>query len=186
MKQGRSLIIFIAIAMMPISGFGQERSTSNETTNKEKKISYAFSYESGFYIGKFFDIGLTRGMTGVFVNGIRFNKTQDEIGIGIGYDSEYDGEWAMFFPVYFNYRHYFSSKGKIKPLINIGLGTRFNFDDIWYGRPSKIECISGLYSTIATGFKAKSFSFIAGLFIKSWEWDFEYSAGVEIKAGFTF
>ena len=189
MEQRRSLIVFIAIAVMPIFGFGQDKSTSNESTEKEKKISYAFSYESGFYVGKFFDWGFTKGITGVFVNGIRFNKTQNEIGFGIGYDIlNIDYESIMFFPVYFNYRHYFSSKGKVKPLINVGIGTQFYFDER-YGRNPKIECISGLYSTVAAGFNVKYFTFTAGLFIKSCEWNYDfgdYNAGVEIKAGFTF
>jgi len=182
MKQKRSLIVFIAIAMMPIFGFGQGKSTNNESTEKEKKVSYVFSYESGFYVGSFFDDEyITRGMTGVFVNGIRFNKTQDELGIGIGYEWDYFEE--MLFPVYFNYRHYFSSKGKMNPVINIGLGTRFNF---WESLHQKTECESGLYSTFAAGFKVKYFSFTTGLFVKSWDWNYGYSAGVEIKAGFTF
>ena len=180
MEQGRNLIVFIAIAVMPIFGFGQDKSTNNERTEKEKKIAYAFSYESGFYIGKYFDGDFTMGMTGVFVNGIRFNKTQNGIGIGIGYEWDYDG--GMIFPVYFNYRHCFSSKGTMKPLINIGLGSRFYFWKRW----GRTECESGLYSTIAAGFNVKYFTFTAGIFVKSWEWVGDYSAGVEIKAGFTF
>jgi hypothetical protein len=176
------LIIFIVIVAL---SFGQGTTVINESPEKEKKkISYSFINEYGFGIGRSFEYGYLWWETvGVFVNGIRFNKTQDEIGIGVG--SEYMLFLSQSFPIFLNYRHYFPSKKDIKPLINIGVGTRLNFyrgHEPWQDR--KLHCFPGLYSTVAIGFKVKAFSFTSGGFLKSWGDSF-YSGG-EIKMGFTF
>jgi len=190
MKKSSFLVLFTVIFVtMPVLSFGQD-TTINENSKKEKKISYSFINEYGFCMGKYFegDRGLLRkGAKGVFVNGIRFNKTQDEIGIGLGI------EWLVFsqtYPIYFNYRHYFLSKTQIKPLINVAVGTRLGFwqnhEPDWMGNfDTKIYCSTGLYSTISTGFKVKAFSFTAGFLIRSWGFD-DFFGGGEINVGFTF
>ena len=119
----------------------------------------------------------------VFVNGIRFNKTQNEIGIGIGYDFYFI---FLTYPIFVNYRYYFPSKKIIKPHINIGLGTQLSF---WRGhepwQDHNLQCNGGLYATFATGFKIKAFSFSIGGFAKSIDRDSYYGGG-EIKMGYTF
>lgn len=169
------IIIFI---ITPTLILGQEITTIGEDSEKEKKISYSFINEYGFSIG--FDMYGFFGaeMNSVFVNGIRFNKAQDEIGIGIGY--EYYHSAKQFLPFFLNYRHYFSSKQKLTPLVNIGIGARL------YTIFPRYEVVStGLYSTVVAGFKIKAFSFTSGFFVKSWG-NFNFFGGIETKAGFTF
>ncbi|MCL2435638.1 MAG: hypothetical protein FWD09_05820, partial [Lentimicrobiaceae bacterium] len=88
------LIIFAAILMaMPTIIFGQQETSTKENTEKEKTISYSFINEYGFYGGGTF------GGAGIFVNGIRFNKTQDMIGIGIGYEADFRSSQSI--PIFF-------------------------------------------------------------------------------------
>ena len=160
-------ILAIIFIMMPTLSFGQDTTTISENIKKEKKNSYSFITEHGLYLG--WDIGYT----GVFVNGICFNKTQDLIGIGVG--AEY-GISELGIPIYANYRHYFSKKWKMEPLINVAIGSR-------------LTCIAGtwypdFYSTVAAGFCKKGFSFISGFYVKSIHGGF-YS-GIEIKLGYIF
>jgi hypothetical protein len=197
------LILFAAIFItIPTVSFGQD--TLNEVLINEpncsittpigitkKKISYSFINEYGFCMGKYFegDRGLLRkGATAVFVNGIRFNKTQDEIGIGIGIELMV---FSLDYPLYFNYRHYFKTKTVLKPLINVAVGTRFLFWEEYIGGcvvvDTKLHCNFGLYSTVAAGFKVKAFSFNVGGFIRSWDPEIRsFFGGMEIKTGFTF
>jgi len=179
------LIIIAAVFMaMPLISFGQQETSTNENTDDEKKISYSFINEYGIFAGGTF------GISGVFVNGIRFNKTQDLIGIGVGYEF---GEWD-YIPIFINYRHYFPGKKKLKPLINFAVGTRLTFwteyigggcrDGHCYPYEEKDRVTPGLYATMAAGFKVKTFSFTSGFFLKSWKQDFY--GGVEVKVGFTF
>ena len=175
-----TLIIFAALFMaMPILTYAQQESSPKEEPKAEKKISYSFINEYGLFVGG------TVGFTGVFVNGIRFNKTQDLLGIGLGY--ELDSRAGQSMPIYVNYRHYFPSKNMLKPLINVGVGARLTFDnycyDCWGGK-SGITVMPGMYATIAGGFKVKAFTFTSGAFLKSVQEDFY--AGFEIKCGFTF
>ena len=190
------LIIFAILLMaMPMLSFGQQGTSTKEDTPTEKKISYSFINEYGFFAGGTF------GFTGIFVNGIRFNKTQDLIGIGIGYEADFRSEQSI--PIFFNYRHYFPGKRKLQPLVNIGLGMRISFwkewglmYDIWYDEWNEIwydnwsyvnpkqRVTPGLYATMAAGFKVKAFTFTSGFFMKSWNG--EYFGGVEVKVGFTF
>jgi len=79
MKKILSIIIVAIFMAIPVLSFAQQE-TKTENTEAEKKLSYTFINEYGFYTGS------TIGFTGVFVNGIRFNKTQDVLGIGIGYE----------------------------------------------------------------------------------------------------
>jgi len=193
------LIIFAVILMaMPMLSFGQQETSTTEDTKKCSNISYSFINEYGFFGGGTF------GFTGIFVNGIRFNKTQDLIGIGVGYEADYRSEQSL--PIFLNYRHYFPAvgkKGKLQPLINVGIGMRLSFwqqwvttwcepiysewGDFWYDYChgySVQKVTPGLYATIASGFKVKAFSFTSGFFMKSW--NKEYFGGVEVKVGFTF
>jgi hypothetical protein len=139
----------------------------------KKKVSYSFFNEYGFNAGMFFEGNPYVEITGVFVNNICFNKKQDMIGIGIGCDL-FKVVLATTFPIFVNYRHIFSSKTNLKPLINVAFGTRIN---VWGEY--------GLYSTIAGGFIYKSLSFNAGIFIKSRHPGSD-SGGVEIKVGYIF
>ncbi|MCL2290298.1 MAG: hypothetical protein FWC34_06295 [Bacteroidetes bacterium] len=187
------LVIFAAAFMaMPILSYGQQEVQTNESA--EKRISYSFINEYGFFGGGTF------GFTGVFINGIRFNKTQDLIGIGVGYEADFRSQQSV--PFFVNYRHYFPGKKKLKPLVNVGIGLRVSFwqdwtnwyepyydengvylYDMWYGY-SKQRVTPGLYATMAAGFKVRALSFTSGLFMKSW--NNEYFGGVEVKVGFTF
>jgi len=139
----------------------------------EKKVSYSFFIEYGLGAGIFFEGNPYVETTIVFVNNICFNKKKDMIGIGVGCDSYYL-VLVQTFPIFVNYRHNFSSKTNIKPLINIALGTRIS---MWGA--------CGLYSTIAGGFRYKSLSFNAGISIKSLNKGNE-SGEVEIKIGYIF
>jgi hypothetical protein len=196
MKKFFLIIIAIVFMAAPLFVFGQQETSTKEKTQEEKPISYTFINEYGFYGGPVF------GFSGIFVNGIRFNKTQDVVGLGIGYEidsrpyqdyfrSGYS-EGAQSVPVFINYRHYFPSKKKLKPLVNIGIGMRINFwrqntyydlIDDWYPvRSQKVD--AGLYGTMAAGFKVRAFSFTSGFFLKSWNKN--YFGGVEVKVGFAF
>ena len=183
MKRVTHFIFAIILTATPILSFGQDTTITSENSKKEKKISYSLINEYGFFIGKtkYFPFFLP-GVTGIFVNGIRFDETQNEIGIGVGTEFVMDSPWR-FFPVYLNYRHYYQGKGNKKPLINIGVGTLLTLQRDPYLNEVP-PCTAGLYTTIAGGFKAKAFSFTSGIFLKSSDGDFV--GGVEIKAGFTF
>lgn len=152
----------------------RQEDMEDEANEKEKKVSYAFIAEHGMYLG--FNIAYTD----VFVNGICFNKTQNIIGIGVG--AEFDVIDRLSIPIYVNYRCYFPSKTNIKPLINIAVGTRLT------SQYSYSECIVNrtwkpdFYSTIASGFRIKGFSFTSGLFVKSFKNNF--FGGIEIKLGY--
>jgi hypothetical protein len=159
------LVVVSIFIIIPTLSFGQDATMINK-----KNVSYSFITEHGLYLG--WDIGYT----GVFVNGICFNKTQDLIGIGVGV--EYGIASGLSIPIYANYRHYFPSKTKLEPLVNVAIGTRFCAVYSW--KPSMM----GLYTTIASGFRVKSFSFTSGLFVKSLNNDF--FAGFEIKLGYAF
>jgi len=147
----------------------------------EKKVSYSFFTEYGLSAGArlgeyhppFVEI------TGIFVNNICFNKKQDMIGIGVGCELFYVVVAATL-PIFVNYRHNFLSKTNFKPLINVALGTRIGIEGWGWGGYGY-----GLYSTIAGGFRYKSLSFNAGIFIKSLT-EGNYSGGVEIKIGYIF
>ena len=160
--------------------FGQETDITIENTDKEKKVSYSFFTEYGLSAGVWFDDRhkTTLDVTGVFVNNICFNKKQDMIGVGIGLNLYYL-ILAQAVPVFVNYRHNFSSKTNLEPLINVALGTQIDF---WGG--------TGFYSTIAGGFRYKGLSFNLGIFIKSWGEIFsneaDYYGGVEFKLGYIF
>jgi len=176
MKFRLFLIIFIGIlTTYPILSFGQDTVVIIENL-QEKKVSYTFLNEYGMYAG--WDVGAT----GVFVNGICFNKTQDEIGIGVG--CEFGVASGLSFPIFINYRHYFPKREKIQPLINVAVGTRLTS---WYGTG---PWYPAFYSVVAAGFRVKAFSFNSGIYVKSLAWNKyhntnDFFGGVEIKLGYT-
>ena len=182
MKKITFIVIAIVFMAAPVLSYGQQETQTNESTQTEKKISYSFINEFGYMIGTTF------GFTGIFVNGIQFNKTQDLIGIGVGY--EFDFMNGNNIPIYVNYRHYFKAKGRLKPLINVGIGTRLTFEENYYGYwnsgfSKQIDVVAGLYGTVAAGFKFKAFSLTSGAFIRSYGTE-EFYGGLEIKVGYTF
>ena len=163
-----------------------------ETVEKEKKIAYSFFTEYGLGVGGLRNDGISVEFTGILVNGITFNQKRDMVGLGVGCDLFYM-VMVQSYPLFANYRHYFSSKTDYKPLINIAMGTELSF---WHSHrhdgysvggdeTSKIQCSAGLYTTIAGGFRRKSLSFTSGFFVKSWEIDV-IRYGIEIKVGYTF
>jgi H+/Cl- antiporter ClcA len=156
-----------------INTLHKDTTTTNKNIEREKKTSYSFFIEYGLGAGIFFNGNPYVETTRVFVNSIKKKKKQDMIGIGIGCDSYYL-VLVQAFPIFVNYRHNFSSKTNLKPLINVALGTRIS---VWG------EC--GLYSTIAGGFRYKSLSFNAGISIKSLNKGNE-SGEVEVKLGYIF
>jgi hypothetical protein len=184
MKKLRLLIV-MCIVLIAETANAQQQVTNTE---KEKKVSYAFFNEYGLSAGVFFEGNPYVEITGVFVNSICFNKKQDMIGVGVGCDA-YKVVIMLTIPVFVNYRHNFSSKTNLKPLINVALGTRIGIEGWGWGGYGY-----GLYSTIAGGFRYKSLSFNAGIFIKSMNdgifikslSDGNYSGGVEIKVGYIF
>jgi hypothetical protein len=164
----------------------QKETPIDENNKSEKKISYTFINEYGLFLGG------TYGFAGVFINGISIHKT-DFVGIGMGYET--DLRYQQGIPIFLNFRHYFGQK-KLKPLVNFAIGTRISFwvEDYngWYifGTPmgnisgKNMRIYPGLYATMAGGFKLKTFSLSAGLFMKSWK--DKYFGGVEVKVGYTF
>jgi hypothetical protein len=165
---------------------------SAQTTTPEKKISYNMINEYGFFLGG------TCGFNGIFVNSIKFNRTNDLLGIGVGYSIDTDNGQGI--PLFLNYRHYFDRPRAVKPLINIAAGTTFNFwndyywyddpyyvgNDVIYGEPVKGHGF-GLYATIASGFKVKAFSFTAGFFLRTSPYYYNnFNGGIDVKVGYTF
>jgi hypothetical protein len=166
-------IIFILAQFL---SFAQEANVSVKNSEKEKKISYSFLTEHGFYYGLYPFYG-DMGFTSVFVNSIRLNKTQDEIGVGVGF--EYSFASGMNIPIYANYRHYFSDKNKLQPFLNLTAGMRLCF----WGFEPPIE--PGFYSIVSGGFRIKGFSFSSGIYAKSYDNIF-FLPGIEIRLGYTF
>lgn len=172
-----AIVIFISI-------------NSLNAQNENKNITYSFINEYGLFFGGG-ESDATIGLTGVFVNGIKMND-HHFFGIGLGYETDVFSGQSI--PMFFNYRYFFNSNQKLKPLVNFGLGTRFSYwsdEEIvgyepYYGYPIYQvvqKSAFGFYSTIAAGFTVNSFSFTSGLFLKSVSTDF--IAGFEVKAGFT-
>jgi hypothetical protein len=163
------LITFMVIlSTYSVFCFGQETNITATNAEKNKKISYSFITEHGV------DLGGDIGYVGVFVNGIRLNKTQDEIGIGVGF--EYGIMGVVGIPIFANYRHYFSSKTNLKMFLNVAAGPRLCF---FVG-----TFTPELYSSITTGFRVKVFSFSSGFYVQSFNKDL--FGGIEIKLGCTF
>lgn len=189
------LIIMMIFFAMPILNAQNE-------AQPEKRISYNLINEYGFYVGGSF------GLTGVFVNSIKFNHTNDLLGIGIGCEfnnglvASYNGynmSFTQSIPIFVNYRHYFVRPEKsLSPLVNIAFGPMFNCWTTEYSMllPDDVNmtevvyrspvCAMGLYGTIASGFKVKAFSLTGGIFFRSNINPKSLTFGVESKVGFTF
>lgn len=150
--------------------------------NNDKKISYNMINEYGFYAGNTF------GFEGVFINSIKFNKTNDLLGIGLGYTV--DGDNGQGIPMFLNYRHYFDRGRTLQPLFNAAVGATYYFgyedyylcDNLYYPDNKGF----GLYASLASGFKVKAFSFTAGFFMKSSPAYDNFNGGINIKVGYTF
>jgi hypothetical protein len=149
------------------------------------KPKYSFINEYGYFFGGGSNTGIF-GMTGVFVNGVRFHQNHF-LGIGLGYESDFTNGQSI--PIFLNYRYFFNTQKKLKPLINIGIGTRLStWEDVniyWpadYYQPIYHHAF-GFYTTVAAGFNAGAFSLTSGLFLKTV--GDEAVAGFEIKVGYT-
>jgi len=182
MKKLSSIIAICSLSLLLLSSF-----STASAQNSDKKISYNFINEYGFFVGG------DNGFTGVFVNNMKFNRTNDLLGIGVGY--EISGNSGQCIPLFLNYRHYFDRGKKLMPLMNIGVGTLFNFwnKDIWYSDGADGYYVNtkgngfGLYATIAGGFKVSAFSLSTGFFLKSSPSNHNtLNGGIEVKAGYTF
>jgi hypothetical protein len=170
--------IVIVSALLLIAGI-----THAQQEVTEKKVSYTFINEYGL------DITVGVGFTCIFVNGITFEKTQDVVGIGIGFDASF--AFGTGFPIFINYRRYFSKRWKIEPLINVAVGTRFELyhssEDEGNVLVTRTKYSPELYSIVAAGFRKNAFSFTSGVFVKSsMSGDgHNFFGGVEIKFGYT-
>jgi len=178
MKKVSSIIAICSLSILLLGSF-----QTVSAQDSGKKLSYNFINEYGFFFGGDGHDGAV-GISGVFVNSLKFNNTNDLLGIGVGYElSTHTGQCI---PLYLNYRHYFSTNKKIMPLMNIAAGTLFNY---WnnYSNTSNLKGNFGLYSTIAGGFKVSAFSFSSGFFLRTRPLDNNaLYGGIEIKAGYTF
>lgn len=183
MKKTTIIITICSLSLLLLGNF-----PNVSAQNAEKKLSYNFFNEYGFFVGG------DNGFTGVFVNNMKFNKTNDILGIGVGY--EISSNSGQCIPLFLNYRHYFNTGRKVMPLMNVAAGTLFNFwnkDVSYYGdngdyliRYDKGNGF-GLYATIAGGFKVAAFSFSSGFFLKSSPCNSNtLNGGIEVKAGYTF
>lgn len=159
--------------------------------NNDKKISYNMINEYGFYAGNTF------GFEGVFINSIKFNKTNDLLGIGLGYSADIENGQSI--PMFLNYRHYFDRGRTLQPLFNIAAGATYYFGNQYYDYDgtdiyhivdplysSYYNNGFGLYATIASGFRVKAFSFSAGFFLRSTPHINNMSGGINVKLGYTF
>jgi hypothetical protein len=210
MKKTTSFFFAILFLAIPFLSFGQKETSTDEKNKNECRVSYALINEYGFSVGSSF------GFTGIFVNGIRFNKTQDVIGIGLGYeidtkphasykDLQYfqysvSVENAQSIPVFVNYRHYFFGKRALKPLINFAIGTRINFwkEQYYWNYPyyEYVDILPVPQNADRQKIEAGLYATIAaGFKVKAFSftsgfflksWNKEYFGGIEVKVGYTF
>lgn len=155
-------------------------------SKNDKAISYNIINEYGIFAGT------TVGFEGVFINSIKFNKSNDLVGVGLGYSADINSMQGI--PMFLNYRHYFDRGRIVQPLFNLAAGATYYFrnaNDIIYYE----DCFDcrfndpgfGLYATIASGFRAKAFSLSAGFFVHSAPNSLnDVSGGLNLKVGFTF
>jgi|GEM_PF-2354108 len=154
----------------------------NETVNKPHEVKkYAYQFMGEFslvHLGIGFD--LPDPYIGFNFMRIGFNLInnmvyKEKISTGLGIGMEYavlDGEMAL--PLFADFRYYFTEK-KVKPFINVGIGTVFiihfarlglfgsSSNDIFIYKP-------GLYLNCSGGFKFGRFLFNAGVNVKAYEW----------------
>ncbi len=186
----KNVFITFMLAALLLASQTVSAQSSDQTPSSDKKISYNMINEYGFFVG-----GIL-GVNGTFVNSIKFNRTNDLLGIGVGYSIDSDNGQGI--PMFLNYRHYFDRPRALKPLINIAVGTTFNFwsrdywlDETYYGDYGYYEPVRGhgfgLYSTISSGFKVKAFSFTAGFFLRTSPiYNNAFNGGIDVKVGYTF
>jgi hypothetical protein len=156
---------------------------------QDKKITYNFINEYGFFLGK------NVGWTGVFINGISI-KQNDAIGIGLGYGLNTGSFQEV--PIFLNYRHYFDTGKKLKPLVNVAAGIGLHFWTEEQEIPSVINGYTyydfieencsgvGLYATLSGGFRVKALSFTGGFFFRTFPSQQGFNGGIEAKIGYTF
>lgn len=192
----KNVFVTTLLAVLLLASQSLFAQSAGQTPQPEKRLSYNMINEYGFFLGG------NIGFNGIFVNSLKFNRTNDLLGIGVGYSIDIDNGQGV--PLFLNYRHYFDRPRALKPLINIAAGTTFNFwnyydwddgiyydeinDEYYHGGPIPVKGHGfGLYATIASGFKVKAFSFTAGFFIRtSPRYNNDINGGIDVKVGYTF
>lgn len=179
------------MAICTLAIMGTSLRVRSQTQTPEKKISYNMINEYGTFMGGNGNSDGDFGLTGVFINSIKFNKTNNLLGVGVGYEISVAAGQCI--PMFLNYRHYFDLNKKVMPFLNVAAGTLFNFWNLYdyieplSGTPYATFYGFGFYSTIASGFKAGAFSLSTGFFLKSRPSDDNnFYGGIEVKAGYTF
>ena len=115
-------IIILSIGLFILTIYGLN---AQENQNSEPK--YRFFNEYGFFTGSTWtktENGGDIGISGIFVNGVQVDKTHF-VGFGLGYESGL--EIGQGIPFFINYRHFFDKGYKIKPFMNVAVGTRLHF-----------------------------------------------------------
>ena len=130
------------------------------TTASPRGISLEATTAHGISIEKQHCFGLGTGIGVNFLNRNSYN---------------YTNRTTVYMPVFFNYRLYFKPEKTFSPHVNIAVGGLV------------LEEGTGIYSSIAMGFKAGSFSFSSGLsFMPFCTDEWYYPFGMTLKVGFSF
>ena len=173
MKKTKLLIVLIATFLLTLHSFAQENSTANN--NEVKKYSYQFMGEmfypkTGFNF-HFSDLysepiewsGLGLGFH--FINSMVY-KEKIAIGLGIGW------EWTIFFliddmgfPIFADFKYYFTTKKSFRPFIDVGTGTIITLCDPFSN--SRYVKNPDFYFNCTGGFKSYHFQFHAGINIRT-------------------
>ena len=190
-KSRHCIMFFVAIlAIIPGLSLGQETTLATKNTEEKRRVSYSFINEYGASYSRqlrptFWDF--SDEIVCVFVNGIRFNNTQQEIGIGIGIGSDIFqigySHRPIFLPTYLNYRWSIpTNKTNIKRFVNVACGTQLK---IYKGRGfSPWEFSRELYSSIAKGVKLNAFTLSLGATSRVFNVTYtRFLWGVELKVG---
>ena len=197
MKKIKLLIILSFSVLLTLNGFSQENKTANN--HEVKKYAYQFMGEmiypqtgigmhlSNFQIDEkywnFFRLGLH------LINSMVY---KEKISIGLGIGCEYTLPINMGFPIFADFRYYFTEK-QIRPFINAGIGTIITLysprvtifqEELYVEKP-------GLYFNCTGGFKYKHFQFHAGINIRTNKIDYDinyFNLNIDgvIKCGFNF
>lgn len=188
-------IIILSIGLFILTIYGLN---AQENQNSEPK--YRFFNEYGFFTGSTWtktENGGDIGISGIFVNGVQVDKTHF-VGFGLGYESGL--EIGQGIPFFINYRHFFDKGYKIKPFMNVAVGTRFAFweeeqyykDEFGYTTfmdPPISRNGLGFYSTLGVGFTSHAFSFTSSIFYRTRPGEnlngVRSFTGIEVKVGFS-
>jgi len=180
---------FIILTIFSLVIAGTIMRVSAQTS--EKKLSYNLINEYGFFFGGNGSNDGDLGVSGIFVNSVKFNNSNNLLGIGVGYEISVTSGQSI--PLFLNFRHCFDINRKVTPFLNVAAGTLFNYwnfrdyTEPLTGTPYASFHGFGIYSTLASGFQAGSFSLSTGFFFKSRpKDDYNLYGGIEIKAGYTF